>query len=310
MLFRIIVLALQLGVVFAGAFAFFFDGNVSLSYLAGVGAGVVYFLLLAKKVEAIGARYSALPLRQPPISEETPAIDDIGEDTQAASGAEERTNTVGSIGPAPRSFFSLSPAFLGETLANLRFLVPVLLLAALVEKDQVFEHFPLKPFSLLPRNEYIAAMGGFLTLRLALYLSEVAKEFRVQDILGILPGTKPPIRSLAFSEGDGLSNMEDSASSSMLLSAFTQVLLLLSNVLQGPWRSSHASSSSRRITVQPRKSCRIINPFSCPIAFYSSRVLSQRVVTKSLGNSFSRTATIRSQLRLLIPHSIVVWTFD
>lgn len=307
------MLALQLGVVFAGAFAFFFDGNVSLSYLAGVSAGVVYFLLLAKKVEAIGARYSALPLRQPPISGETPAIGDVVEDTQTASGAEERTNTAGSIGPSPRSFFSLSPAFLGETLANLRFLVPVLLLATLVEKDQVFEHFPLEPFSLLPRNEYIAAMGGFLTLRMALYLSEVAKEFRVQDILGILPGTKPPSCLLS-----SLKEMISSAwkialliiPDRMLSSAFTQVLLLLSNILQVPWRSSRANSSSRRIIVQPQKSCRIINPCSCPIACYSSLVLSRRVATKSLGNSFSRTATIRSQLCLPIPHSIVVWTFD
>eukprot|EP01039_Chlorochromonas_danica_P009627 gene9627-10642_t len=123
-------------------------------YSLGVTGSLAYFALLSKQVEAIGGKYSALPLN----------------------------STMPLTAPAMQSSWS-------EKLSKLRFTVPVMVLGILLAKVRYFDDYHSSPLHLLPQKDFLAAMGGFLTLRLTLFLSEVAKEFRLGDILEVLPGS-------------------------------------------------------------------------------------------------------------------------
>ena len=60
---RVSAATLQIGALIAIGLAAGFDLDVAGSYYLGVLGGVLYFFLLGKKVESIGANYSAMPNR-------------------------------------------------------------------------------------------------------------------------------------------------------------------------------------------------------------------------------------------------------
>jgi hypothetical protein len=47
----------------------------------------------------------------------------------------------------------------------------------------------IKPFQLVSKEQFLGAMAGFLTYRVALFVTEVGTEMRFDDVLGILPGS-------------------------------------------------------------------------------------------------------------------------
>jgi len=92
---------------------------------------------------------------------------------------------------------------LSDNLSGLRLAVPLLMLGLLTSKGYFVDGLSPRLFRLVPQSEYIATMAGFLTLRIALYFKEVGKEFRSEDLIGIVPG------SLAITLRQLLSNKKD-----------------------------------------------------------------------------------------------------
>lgn len=76
-----------------------------------------------------------------------------------------------------------------DTLSKYRLAVPIALLGVLVAKSYIFDGFRPSYFRLIPQSVYISAMAGFLTLRLSIFSNEVAKEFKGEDFLGLVPGS-------------------------------------------------------------------------------------------------------------------------
>lgn len=170
--------------------------DLAVPYSLGVLGACAYFILLSKKVDGIGLKYSAL---QPGSSSnsnnaggssstssstDNKKADDIASTITAATSAIDNSNSVNSdvIAAAAKAKFN-------ENVSKLRFLVPIFLVALLTTKEIVLDDYHPTAFRLLPQGEFISAMAGFLTLRLSIFLSEVAKEFRAEDIVGILPGS-------------------------------------------------------------------------------------------------------------------------
>lgn len=51
------------------------------------------------------------------------------------------------------------------------------------------DHSSIQPFEFVTREQFIAAMAGFLTYRVSIFVSEVVPDLRMDDILGIMPGS-------------------------------------------------------------------------------------------------------------------------
>ena len=148
---RMIASTLKFAAVGAVGTQLAFGSDVSLPYALGGGAGALYLYLLGKMTDGIGAGYSAA----------------------AVSG-----NLV-----APG--VSKMDNFLGKS----RFAVPLLLVLLLGIKGAVIDHRVIKPFSILSRESFLGAIGGFLTYRVALYGTELAGEMRTEDWLSVVPGS-------------------------------------------------------------------------------------------------------------------------
>jgi hypothetical protein len=73
--------------------------------------------------------------------------------------------------------------------SNLRLFVPVALMGGLALRNSLINDAPLKGLSTLSRDQFLGAIVGFLTYRLAIFVSEVATELRTEDVLSILPGS-------------------------------------------------------------------------------------------------------------------------
>lgn len=174
---RIVALALQIGAVLSVLAGVRFGVDLAVPYSFGVVAGVIYFFLLSTKVESIGSRYSARHLQ--PIANSAATIE-----TEIIDG---NTNNIAPKQLATATELFANPIF--DTLSNFRFLVPVFLLGILSEKDVLFNQYQRRDFHFLPQNEFIAAMAGFLTLRVSIFLSEVVKEIRGEDLAGLVPGS-------------------------------------------------------------------------------------------------------------------------
>ena len=142
-----------------------FNLDIAGSYYVGVLGSVLYFYLLGKKVENIGSKYSALPNR--------PVV-----------GSEDEQSTTSSF-----DVVQFASKRLSDNVSALRLAVPLLMLGLLTTKGYLVDGSIPRLFRLVPQSEYIATMAGFLTLRIALYFKEVGKEFRAEDLIGIVPGS-------------------------------------------------------------------------------------------------------------------------
>ena len=168
----IATISAQIGVV-SSVIIFSIRGfDEGLAYGVGVLSGLLYFVLLTAKVDAISSKYSALQLTKL--------------DVESSNNA---TASIASIGASLSSRLSNSFA---EKLSSLRYLTPALCLGLLAVKEHTFnpefQGVKYDLFHLLPRTIFINAMLGFLTLRIALYISEVLTEFRLEDVTSMIPG--------------------------------------------------------------------------------------------------------------------------
>ncbi len=162
---RISAATLQIGGLIAAGLAVGFNLDIACSYYVGVLGSVLYFYLLGKKVENIGSKYSALPNR--------PVV-----------GSEDEQSTTSSF-----DVVQFASKRLSDNVSALRLAVPLLMLGLLTTKGYLVDGSIPRLFRLVPQSEYIATMAGFLTLRIALYFKEVGKEFRAEDLIGIVPGS-------------------------------------------------------------------------------------------------------------------------
>jgi len=162
---RISAATLQIGGLIAAGLAVGFNLDIAGSYFVGVLGSVLYFYLLGKKVENIGSKYSALPNR--------PVV-----------GSEDEQSTTSSF-----DVVQFASKRLSDNASALRLAVPLLMLGLLTTKGYLVDGSIPRLFRLVPQSEYIATMAGFLTLRIALYFKEVGKEFRAEDLIGIVPGS-------------------------------------------------------------------------------------------------------------------------
>ena len=88
-----------------------------------------------------------------------------------------------SVGTAP------APTKADEILAKSRFAVPLFLIGILSAKNIFLDGDEVSLFHLLSKEQFLSAIGGFLTYRLSLFATEVASEFRTEDVLSIAPGS-------------------------------------------------------------------------------------------------------------------------
>ena len=168
---RISAATLQIGGLIAVGLAVGFNLDTAGSYYVGVLGSVLYFYLLGKKVENIGSKYSALPNR--------PVVGSVGVDEEQSS-----PTTTGSF-----DVVQFASKRLSDNVSALRLAVPLLMLGLLTTKGYLVDGSSPRLFRLIPQSEYSATMAGFLTLRIALYITEVGKEFRAEDLIGIVPGS-------------------------------------------------------------------------------------------------------------------------
>lgn len=90
-----------------------------------------------------------------------------------------------------------------EKFAKVRFLLPALLLIGFAGINR-FSNSEWKPFQIVTKMQYIYAISGFLTYRVSIFLSEVIPEMRIDDLLGILPGSVAEgLRQLRNIDKDG-----------------------------------------------------------------------------------------------------------
>lgn len=66
---------------------------------------------------------------------------------------------------------------------------PVLLVGILAAKNVFYDKQTLTQFSALSREQFLGSMAGFLTYRLALFITEVGAELRTEDVLSLAPGS-------------------------------------------------------------------------------------------------------------------------
>eukprot|EP01041_Mallomonas_annulata_P006793 gene6793-13755_t len=133
--------------------------EVSVSYLLGSGAGALYLYLLGKRTDKIGSGYAAPKMTSEGVPE------------------------------SPTTDVNSNANRLEDAVTNGRLLVPVLLMALIAAQNVLLGGQTLSPFQSLSREQFLGAMAGFLTYRVAVLVSEVATELRPEDILGMVPGS-------------------------------------------------------------------------------------------------------------------------
>lgn len=146
---RLIKSTATFGFAVAAVLPFIFSFAVSAYYLLGVGASIVYLFLLGKETDSIGLVYSKSP--------------NAGEE---------------------------SAVF--RNLSRLRLAVPAMLLVSLAAFNSLSHSQDLDiggTLRLVSKTQFLSSMAGFLSYRIALFISEVLTEVRGDDILGILPGS-------------------------------------------------------------------------------------------------------------------------
>lgn len=83
------------------------------------------------------------------------------------------------------------PSKVDELLAKSRYLVLLLLVGFLAAKNVIIDGETLNfgQLNVLSREQFLGSMAGFLTYRLALFVTEVGTELRTEDFLSIAPGS-------------------------------------------------------------------------------------------------------------------------
>lgn len=201
-LIRITQSTLQISVAVSLIIATFYDVELILPYMLGVFGSLLYFQLLSKKVDTIGLQYSVKYL--------------LDVDNPELTNNNQTSKSVIDLITDSKIQYELRQRVL-QSLSSARFLVPAIIVGLLVQKEKYFPSstpltsnrmdtatqsvylsealskytasFSRYNFHLLPESEFLASMAGFLTLRLALYFREVAKEFKIADLAGFLPGS-------------------------------------------------------------------------------------------------------------------------
>ena len=158
---RIVVSTAQFGAVGTAVAAFFFGPDVAIPFFLGSGAGAAYLYLLGKKTDSIGAMYSKA-------------------NSSTAAAAVAMDGVGGGLA---------LPGRLNEALVNARFFVPVIVLALFAAKNYFVDGEELQPFQLVSRQQFLGVASGFLSNRIALFLTEIRAEMRTEDILSIVPGS-------------------------------------------------------------------------------------------------------------------------
>ena len=70
-----------------------------------------------------------------------------------------------------------------------RFLVPAVALGLFALKNYVIDGEIPQPFQIVSRAQFLGVAAGFLSNRLAILLTEIRAEMRVEDMLSIVPGS-------------------------------------------------------------------------------------------------------------------------
>lgn len=148
---RIILNSLKFGAVGAVVMQFWLGFDAAISYTIGASSGALYLFLLGKKTDQIGASFSVV---------NEPSGDPL----------EERQRK------------------LDENLGKARFAAPLLFVGLLTTKN-LAGGGQIQPFELIPRSDFLPALGGFLTYRVSLFFTEVATELTEEDLFGFLPGS-------------------------------------------------------------------------------------------------------------------------
>jgi len=106
-----------------------------------------------------------------------------------------------------------------DVLSNVRFLLPVFLVLGLALRHIVLDGEPLKPFELVPKDQIVCAMLGFVSYRVPLLFSEIKGAFSDGQLLEVLPGSLAKGAQLVsqMSSSDSEANSALAASASVLL---------------------------------------------------------------------------------------------
>ena len=174
MIYRIIVSALKLGFIIAFGLLVFMGADIASTYSLGVFAGALYLFLLGKKVDTIGAKYSAIPTQQ------------------ISSNSTDTTQLV----------MDKANLKMVENLSKGRLLVPLIVVLLLAGKNYLADGVVPQYLKVIPQSQFVSSMGGFLTVRFSIFLSEVTKEIRLEDWIGLVPG------SLAIAIRNSLANQK------------------------------------------------------------------------------------------------------
>lgn len=70
-----------------------------------------------------------------------------------------------------------------------RLLVPVLVVALLTCRNVFLDGQVPQYLRLISQQQFVCAMSGFLTSRFSIFLGEVTKEIRIDDWIGLVPGS-------------------------------------------------------------------------------------------------------------------------
>ena len=199
---RIVVSTAQFGAVGTAMAALLFGPDVAVPFFLGSGAGAAYLYLLGKKTDSIGAGYSKA-----------------------------NSTTASALGAG-----AVSRSRLSEVLVNARFFVPVVVLGLFAAKNYIIDGEAPQPFQLVSRQQFLGVAAGFLSNRVALFLTEIRAEMRTEDLLSIVPG------SLAESYRQSKRLEATGRQQPALVSALTTVV-----VITGPRAAGRSSLTNRLV---------------------------------------------------------------
>lgn len=194
------------------------DINLTSAYLLGVLGSCVYFYLLSKKVDDMGSSYSAMNDRPKSgalnNTSTISGIDSVDVNNTSIAAILPQENVKSDINAdiqadvsaaeIPLLFAQYVSQRLTKVGANARLLVPILVLALLAGRDYYYGGYTPSKLNYVPRNEFISAVSGFLTLRVALFINEVGRELKGEELIGLVPGSLAvTLRSILFPKKDG-----------------------------------------------------------------------------------------------------------
>ena len=146
---RIVLNTLKFGLVGTVLVQAWKGTDASFPYFVGSGSGALYLYLLGKKVDTLGS-----------------------------------TETVGGT-----AIIDTKRSTQDSTLGSFRFFVPLMMVGLLAAKNKFVDGGDVTAFHLLDTEQFLPAIFGFLTYRVALFATEVATDITSDDWLSFLPGS-------------------------------------------------------------------------------------------------------------------------